>query len=87
MYEYSEECLKCFLENQTQLLKEPIAETMEEADEFLQDCMAQVFDSLKEIKKYWDDNGMDVQGMSLQEIEESLEVFKLPSGKYLVVEA
>lgn len=87
MYEYSEECLKCFLENQTQLLKEPIAETMEDADEFLQDCMAQVFDSLKEIKKYWDDNGMDVQGMSLQEIEESLEVFKLPSGKYLVVEA
>lgn len=87
MYEYSEECLKCFLENQTQLLKEPVAETMEEADEFLQDCMAQVFDSLKEIKKYWDDNGMDVQGMSLQEIEESLEVFKLPSGKYLVVEA
>lgn len=86
MYEYDEECLKVFLENQTQLLKEPVAQTLEEADEFLQDCMAQVFDNVKEIKKYWDESGMDVGSMSLKEIEESLEVFKLPSGRFLVVE-
>lgn len=87
MFHYDEECLKTFLEKQTQLLKEPVAETLEEADEFLDDCLAIVLDSTKEIKEYWDENGIDVTGMTLQEIEDSLEVFKLPSGKYLVVEA
>lgn len=87
MFHYDEECLKTFLEKQTQLFREPVAETLEEADEFLDDCMAVVLNSPKEIKEYWDDNGVDLQGMSLKEIEESLEVFKLPSGKYLVVEA
>jgi hypothetical protein len=30
---------------------------------------------------------MDVSGLSKKELEETSEVFKLPSGKYLVVEA
>ena len=33
MYEYDEECLKTFLENQSQLFDEPVAETLEGADE------------------------------------------------------
>lgn len=86
MFEYDKECLETFLEKQSQLFSEPVAETLEEADAFLDDCMAVVFNSLKEIKKYWDDNGVDVQGMSLKDIEEAQEVFSLPSGRYLVVE-
>ena len=31
MYEYDEECLKTFLENQSRLFDEPVAETLEEA--------------------------------------------------------
>jgi len=87
MYEFDEECLKVFLKNQGQLFPEPVAESLEEADEFLQDCMAVVLDSLKEVKEYWEENGMDVEGMTLEEIEESAEVFPLSNGRYLVVEA
>lgn len=84
--EFDEECLVTFLKKQGQLFDEPVAETIEEAEEFLEDCMAVVCNSLKEVKEYWEDNGMDMQGMSDQDIEEALEVFPLPSGRYLVVE-
>lgn len=86
MYEYSEECLKVFLKNQSQLFDEPVAATLEEAEAFLEDCMAVVLDSLKEVKDYLDESGADVEGMSLDEIEDASEVFALPGGQYLVVE-
>ena len=86
MYEYSEECLKVFLKNQGKLFDEPVAETLEEAEWFLEDCMAVVVNSLKEVRKYLDEAGMDVTGMSLAEIEEIEEVFPLGDGTYLIVE-
>lgn len=85
-YEYSEECLVTFLKKQGQLFDEPVAETLEEADAFLEDCMAVVVNSIKEVRKYLDEAGMDVDGMSNDELEEACEVFALPSGKYLIVE-
>ena len=42
--------------------------------------------NIKEVKKYLDDAGMDVDGMSAAELEDAAEVFALPSGKYLIVE-
>lgn len=86
MNEYSEECLVTFLKKQGQLFDEPVAETLEEAEAFLEDCMAVVVNSIKEVRKYLDDSGMDVEGMSSEELEEACEVFPLPSGKYLIVE-
>ena len=59
---------------------------MEEAEAFLEDCMAVVVDSLKEVREYLDEIGADVIGMSDEELEEALEVFVLPSGRYLIVE-
>lgn len=87
MGEYSEECLKYFLENQSQLFDEPVAETLEQAEEFLEDCMAVIVGSISEVREYFDENGMDVDGMSNDEIEEQVEVFTLPDGTYLIVEA
>lgn len=87
MGEYSEECLKYFIENQSQLFDEPVAETLEEAEEFLEDCMAVIVDSISDVRDYFDENGMDVDGMSDDELEEQSEVFALPDGKYLIVEA
>ena len=46
MYEYDEECLKTFILNQGQLFDEPVAETLEEAEAFLEDCMASIVDSI-----------------------------------------
>ena len=76
-----------FLKEQGKLFQEPVAYNVEEAVEFLEENFAQVFDTIGEVREYFDENGMDDIGMSDEEIEDALEVFKLPNGKYLVVEA
>ena len=86
MYEYDEECLKTFILNQGQLFDEPVAETLEEAEAFLEDCMASIVDSIEEVKEFLDQEGMDISVMSDEEIEEASEVFALPDGRYLIVE-
>ena len=43
MEQYLEECAEVFLKEQGKLFDEPVAETIEEAKEFLEDCFAQVF--------------------------------------------
>lgn len=86
MYEYDEECLKVFLKKQLQLFDEPVAENMEEAEAFLEDCMAVVVDSLQEVRDYFEENGADISEMDNEDLEEASEVFALPSGRYLVVE-
>ena len=86
MYEYDEECLKVFLKKQLQLFDEPVAESLDEAEAFLEDCMAVVVKSLKEVREYFEENGTDISDMSDEELEEASEVFALPSGEYLIVE-
>lgn len=86
MNEYSEECLLTFLKKQSQLFDEPVAETLEAAEAFLEDCMAIVVDSLDEVREYFDENGLDVSNMSQEELEDASEVFALPNGQYLIVE-
>ena len=85
MYEYDEDCLKAFIRNQRRLFDEPVAETLEEAEAFLEDCMAQVFDNINDMRQYFEEN-MDVSDITDDELLEELEVFKLPSGRYLIVE-
>ena len=85
MYEYDEEVLECFLENQGQLFSENVVSTLEEAEEFLNDCMAVVCKNIREVRNYFDEIA-DVTGMSDDELLEASEVFELPSGGFLVVE-
>lgn len=84
--EYSEECLDTFLANQGQLFDEPVAESREGAEVFLDDCMAQILPNIKDVREFLDESGMDVTGISDDELEEQSEVFPLPDGSYLVVE-
>ena len=86
MYEYDEECLQTFILNQGQLFDEPVAETLEEAEAFLEDCMASIVDNIGEVREILDQEGMDVSGMSDQENEDASEVFALSDGRYLIVE-
>ena len=86
MYEYDEDCLKAFLKNQGQLFDEPVAETLEEAEAFLEDCMAVVLDSIREVREFLEEEGLDTEGMSDEAVEEASEVFVIPGGRYLVVE-
>lgn len=86
MYNYDDEVIEVFLEKQEQLFPEVVAETPEEAEEFLEDCMAVVCKNLREVKEYFEEAGTDIAGMSDEEILEASEVFELPSGRFLIVE-
>ena len=84
---YDEVVVQYFLENQLQLLKEKVAETPEEAEGFLEDCMAVVCKNIKEVRAYFEDEGADIAGMSNEDLAEAEEVFSIPDGRYLIVEA
>ena len=47
MHEYDEAVLRCFLENQGQLFPEDVAANEEEAEAFLEDCMAVVVEGVE----------------------------------------
>ncbi len=83
--EYSELCIATFLKKQGQLFPRPVAATPEEAEEFLEDCMATVVTSKKELKAYLDEIGVDLS--EVESLEEIAEVFPLADGTYLIVEA
>ena len=78
MGEYTEECINTFLMNQGQLFDEPVAENYDEAEAFLEDCLAVVADNLDDVRAYMEEE-------SDAELEEQSEVFALPDGQYLIV--
>ncbi|MBO4462210.1 MAG: glyoxalase [Lachnospiraceae bacterium] len=86
MYRYDEECLQAFIDNQEKLIGRKEYDTFEDADEFLDDVMAVKLDTIEEVRDYLIDAGMDAYGLSDEELCSEAEVFKLKSGKYLVVE-
>ncbi len=87
MSTYSEQDLQSFLEQQLQLFPEPVAETQEEAEYFLEDCMAVICRNRKEVRAYFEEEGVDLCGMNDEELLEQPEVFELSGGRYLIVEA
>lgn len=87
MEQYLEECAEVFLKERGKLFDEPVAETIEEAKEFLEDCFAQVFENISDVRAYLDEEGMDVSGVSDEELADELEVFAISDGRYFVVEA
>ena len=70
MAEFTNEYLDAFLENQDRLFDQPVAETREEAEAFLEDCMAEIVDSLEDVREYLEELGMDVADMSDEELED-----------------
>ncbi|MDE5931738.1 MAG: glyoxalase, partial [Lachnospiraceae bacterium] len=72
---FDDAVLQCFLKKQSQLFPEDVAETLEEADNFLEECMAVVVDSVKEVWEYFDEQGVDMEGADEEEILEADEVF------------
>ena len=86
MDKHIDECAKVFLRDQKQLFDEPVAYDLEEAKEFLEDCMAVYCKDIKELREVMDDEGMDVSDLSNDELLERLEVFRLDNGGYFFVE-
>lgn len=84
--QFDDDVLECFLENQLQLFPEKVAETLEEAEDFLEDCMAVVVDSVEEVLAYFEEEGIDTEGVMDEEILDADEVFDIGDGRYLIVE-
>lgn len=80
------ECARVFLRDQKKLFDEPVAYDEDEAAEFLEECFTQCFDDLAGVREYLSEEGMDVEDLTDDELEEELEVFKLDDGRYFVVE-
>ena len=86
MHEYDDDVLECFLENQLQLFPEKVAENLEEAENFLEECMAVVVDSVEEVIAYFEEEGIDIEGAMDDEILDADEVYDVGDGRYLIVE-
>ena len=86
MPEFDKKVLECFLDNQLKLYPEKVAETLEEARDYLEECMALVVDSKQEVWEYFDEECIDTEGADEEEILEADEVFAIPDGRYLIVE-
>ncbi len=84
---FDKDVVNYFLENQNQLFDEDVASTPDEAQDFLEDSMAVVVDDVEEVIEYFDEMGVDTDGMTEEEIVQQSEVFTLPDGRYLVVNA
>ncbi len=86
MHEFDDAVLQCFLKNQLQLFPEEVAESMEEAENFLEECMAVVVDSVDEVIEFFEEEGIDIDGAVGEEILNASEVFDVGDGRYLIVE-
>lgn len=85
-YEFDDDVLNAFLEKQLQLFPEEVASSIEEAQEFLEDCMAVVCNNLKEVREYFEEAGTDIAGLSNDELLDENEVFEIGDGRFLIVE-
>ena len=86
MHEYDEDVCRCFLKYQGQLFPEPVANSMEEAEAFLEECMAIVVDSPREVWEYFEEQGVDIEGANEDELLSAGEIFDVGDGRYLIVE-
>ena len=83
MANYDKKVLDCFLKNQLQLFPEKVAETPEEADDFLEMMFAVVVIGKRNVRKYFEEAGVDMTG---EDIMQASEVFDIGDGRFLIVE-
>lgn len=83
MHEYDDAVLDCFLKQQLKLFPQNVADSREEAEAFLEDCLAVVVSSAKEVREYLEEEGLD-PGDS--DVLDAAEVFDVGDGRYLIVE-
>lgn len=87
MHEFDDAVLQCFLDNQSQLFpEEDVAANLEEAEAFLEECLAVVVNSIDEVWEFFEEEGIDMEGAEGDEILEADEVFGVGDGRYLIVE-
>ena len=83
MHDYDDAVLDCFLEQQLKLFPQIVADSREEAEAFLEDCLAVVVSSAREVREYLEEEGLDPGD---GDVLEAAEVFDVGDGRYLIVE-
>ena len=83
MHDYDDAVLDCFLEQQGKLFPRNVADSREEAEAFLEDCLAVVVSSAREVREYLEEEGLDPGD---GDVLEAAEVFDVGDGRYLIVE-
>ena len=87
MHEFDDMVLQCFLNNQSRLFPEgDVVSNREEAEAFLEECLAVVVNSVDEIWEFFEEEGIDIEDAERDEILEAEEVFDIGDGRYLIVE-
>ncbi len=87
MPEFDEAVLQCFLDNQEQLFPEGnVCEDLDEARDFLEENFAIVANSIQEVMEYFEEEGLDLEGLDEDSILEADEVFDIGDGRYLIIE-
>ena len=85
MHEFDDAVLACFLENQSQLFPEDVVSNLEEAEAYLEECMAVVVNSVSEVIEYFEEEGIDIAGQDEEEILEAAEVFDVGDSRDVIV--
>ncbi len=83
---YDERIITAFLDHQLDLYPEPVADSPEEAEDFLEDTMAAVAGSREEALEYLEEVGVDTEGLSEEEIFAMPEIVEVGDGRYLILE-
>ena len=78
--------LNAFLEKQLELYPEEVAQTPDEAEEFLADICAAVADTPRDLIEYLEEVGVDTDGMSMEELMDMPEIMSVGDGRYLILE-
>lgn len=86
MEQFDEIVLQVFLDKQLKLFPQKVAESLEEAQDFLEECMAVVVNGVDEVWEYFDEEGVDMEGADKNEITNADEVFDIGDGRFLIVE-
>ena len=83
---YDDKILNAFLDKQLEMYPEAVADTPDEAREFLEDMMAAVAESKAEVWEYLEEVGVDTEGLCEEEVLEMPEVMEVGDGRYLILE-
>jgi len=86
MPEFDDKVLDAFLQQQDKLYPEKVAQTREEARDFLEESFAVVLSGAKEVWDYYDEEGIDPGDLTAETITQAEEVFAVGDGRYLIVE-
>lgn len=83
---YDDKVIDAFLKKQLDFYPEKVADDAEEARDFLQDIMAAVADSRREVLEYLDEVGVDTEGLTEEEIFGMPEIMEVGDGRFLLLE-